>query len=178
MSYGRRHLPLIERFWSYVDRSGGDEACWIWTGGRNIRGYGVFRIGSTKINSHRYAWIIIRGPVPDSLYVCHDCPGGDNPACVNPAHMFLGTNGDNQRDASAKGRSAHGDNHPSRLHPERLKRGEENGQSKLTTEQVRSIRVEYATGAMTQDELAQKYHVVRNAIWMIVRRKTWVHVNP
>jgi predicted ribonuclease toxin of YeeF-YezG toxin-antitoxin module len=174
----RRRRPLVERFWSNVDRSGGDKACWIWTAGKSGDGYGGFRVGKIQTTAHRYAWILTNGPVPDGLFVCHDCPGGDNPACVNPAHMFLGTNGDNQRDASAKGMLSHGDDHNSRRNPESLKRGEENKQSKLTAEQVRSIRTEYASGTTTQDELARKYHVVRNAIWMIVKRKTWAHVDP
>jgi hypothetical protein len=171
MSYGRRHMPLIERFWSYVDRSGGDEACWLWKAGRDGKGYGAFCAGPIQMTSHRYAWILTNGPVPDGLF-------GDNPLCVNPSHMFLGTNGDNQRDASAKGTLCFGDRNPSRLYPERLKRGEDNVNSKLTEERVRSIRIEYASGTTTQDELARKYHVARNAIWMILKRKTWAHVGP
>lgn len=98
-----------EKFWSRVDKRGPDE-CWPWTGGRNTDGYGKAPratgsrpIGRGYTAAHRVSWAIHFGPVPDGLWVLHHC---DNPPCVNPAHLWLGTNLDNIRDRDAKGRSA------------------------------------------------------------------------
>jgi hypothetical protein len=78
--------------------------CWIWIGGRNHR-YGCYNIGGRGYRAHRYAWERVYGPVPDGMYVCHHC---DTPLCVNPEHLFVGTQRDNIRDASAKGRMTAG----------------------------------------------------------------------
>lgn len=92
---------LRERFWSKVDRSGD---CWMWTASRNASGYGRFG-GSNSGGSylaHRMCWELHNGPIPDGLCVLHRC---DNPACVNPAHLWLGTRDDNNKDKTAKGRN-------------------------------------------------------------------------
>lgn len=113
------------RFWANVDKSGD---CWIWTGTYFANGYGQFRVDGKPKGAHRLAWILTHGPIASSrIFVCHNCPGGDNRACVNPAHLFLGTTQDNMQDASRKGTIARGDRHGSVTHPERLKRGVEHG---------------------------------------------------
>jgi len=94
--------PEVERFWSKVKTSGND-TCWTWTSGTTQAGYGKFgesRKGRT-ILSHRYSYKIKYGKIPDGLFVCHHC---DNPPCVNPKHLFLGTQSDNQIDSSNKKR--------------------------------------------------------------------------
>lgn len=120
-----------ERFWAKVDRRGPDE-CWPWIGATNNRGYGQFWYGGGQRLSHRIAWLLLRGPVGD-LFVLHRC---DNPICVNPAHLFLGTHQDNMQDMVTKGRhamqrhpekAARGDRHGLRLHPERIARGDRHG---------------------------------------------------
>ena len=85
---------LAARFWAKVVKGA---SCWDWTGTRQPAGYGI--IG--KVGAHRISWELHNGLIPSGLWVLHRC---DNPGCVNPAHLFLGTNGDNVRDAIAKGR--------------------------------------------------------------------------
>ena len=102
---GPQPRPAPERFWAKVDRRGPDE-CWPWVGARSSKGYGVFYRGSEALRprmifASRFSWIVHSGPIPDGLFVLHSC---DNPPCCNPSHLFLGTRGDNNRDAIAKGR--------------------------------------------------------------------------
>ena len=104
--------PLVERFWAKVDRSGpGPEhrpelgPCWQWTASRTRAGYGKFSIRRGCFEeSHRVSWRLHSGPIPDGLWVLHHC---DNPPCVRPSHLFLGTNADNVADMLAKGRGWH-----------------------------------------------------------------------
>ena len=91
-----------ERFWSKVDRSGGDQRCWIWLGALNTEGYGVCRLWGVN-GAHRVAYYLTQGD-PAGHFVLHSCPGGDNPACCNPAHLRIGTPFENSQDMKVRGR--------------------------------------------------------------------------
>lgn len=94
--------PLVDRFWSKVDRSGGPEACWPFTGSINVQhGYGQFRLGKQVARAHRVAVVLGDPPreIPAGMYVLHSC---DNPRCCNPAHLRVGTQSENNKDQYAR----------------------------------------------------------------------------
>lgn len=177
--------PLEDRFWAKVDKSG---ECWLWMAHRTTGGYGRFtpRNGAVPVFAHRLSWEFCNGPIPEGLFVLHNCPGGDNPACVNPDHLWLGTLAENSADMIKKGRQASGARNPSRLYPENVI-GERNGRSKLTDEQVLAIRGEYQGDARgnrhhperrrpTFKDIAAKYGVSWVEIRRIVKRENWSHL--
>jgi hypothetical protein len=162
-----------QRFWEKVDRSGD---CWVWTAHRGPQGYGacyVLRDGAkSQMGAHRVSWMIAHGPIPDGMFVCHRC---DNPPCVRPDHLFLGSPRDNSQDAAKKGRMASGERHTTRLHPERIARGARLPQTKLTEDDVREIRRELAAST-PERHLARRYGVSKSLIWSIKTRRSWRHV--
>lgn len=175
----------LSRFWAKVNKDGplpdqsnphyaGLGPCWVWTASTFPSGYGQFRIWGGSIHASRAAFLLERGPAFEKL-VCHHC---DNRPCVNPAHLFLGTHGDNARDMNSKGRrnDACGDRAFARLHPERLARGEDQGLSKLTEREVQLIREIYAGGGVTHRGLAAEFGVAKTSISRVLYRLTWRHV--
>ncbi len=120
-----------QRFWAKVDKSG---ECWVWTAARKSRGYGQFHFAGRTQGAHRVSWEIAAGqPAPAGIDVCHSC---DNPPCVNPGHLFLGTRADNAADMVAKGRSSRTPRFWGERHP----------RARLTDEAVRQIRALRALG--------------------------------
>lgn len=144
------------RFWEKVQKT---ESCWLWTASTAIKGHGHLRIDGALVGAHRFSWELHHGPIPDGLFVCHTC---DNPPCVNPAHLFLGTSADNATDMVAKGRG-------------KSARGAEHYHTTFTEETVRLIRARAAAGE-TNRALAAEFGVSRHGIYAIVHRKSWKHV--
>lgn len=152
---------LSERLWPRVDVRSPSE-CWEWQGAilQNV-GYGQLWDNRIKrnIGTHRAAWEVTNGPIPDGLHVLHRC---DNRPCCNPSHLFLGTHKDNMRDKMAKGRGSH-----------KGPRGERSGRSKLTAAQVLAIR---ALEGRSIRSISREYGVSHHSITCILQRKTWTHI--
>jgi hypothetical protein len=145
---------FAERFWSKVDKSG---ECWIWKAAKGKDGYGLFnnKTGAHRVlRAHRVAYELAVGPIPNGLFVCHQC---DNRLCVNPGHLFLGTPGDNTHDGVAKGR---------------LNQGDQNPNAKLTSAEVIEIHDRCQNGE-SQRHLANKFQVSRPTICDIICGRTW-----
>jgi hypothetical protein len=160
--------PLAERL---LNRTALDGSCWVWTGYRDSKGYG--RVGDATgrtVLVHRASYEVHVGSIPDGLCVLHHC---DNPPCMNPAHLFLGTRVDNNHDMMRKGRIQRGDTHWTTRQPERIARGPKNGLSKLTPEAVATIRREYAAGGVTHRALAERFGVSRRAVTHVLAGSTW-----
>lgn len=165
----------VVRFWSKVDRSGGENACWTWTSSRHGGGYGLFAVDNVTRRAHRIAWALANGHVPDGIFVCHRC---DNPPCVNPSHLFLGTPADNCHDMDTKGRRALflGDNNGMRRHPEKISRGEAHGHAALTEADVVEIFRMYVVDGATKAAIGREFGVSRSAVYRIIDRRNWAHV--
>jgi len=148
--------PLKDKFEEKFVRRKASE-CWLWSGYTLPTGYGNMQIRTPKIKNmraHRVSWELYRGPIPDGLMVLHKC---DVRACVNPNHLFLGTNADNMADMAAKKRSC---------------LGEKNGRVKLTASEVLEIRDRPEGYA----RVARVYGVSKSCIRLIVTRKNWKHI--
>lgn len=154
----RKH-PTARDFWSLVDRRE-QHACWAWLGDRSPDGYGKFRYKSKYALTHRLAYEFTNGPIPQGMLICHKC---DNPSCVNPNHLFVGTYQDNVDDMIAKGR-------------QKKALGENAGRAKLTEVQVMEIRKRYAAGDATTVSLGVEYGVDASTIGSAVKRETWKHI--
>lgn len=164
-------LPVKERFWSKVDRTGGPDACWLWTGSCFDSGYGQFsQTRSINRRAHRVAYELAIGPIPNGLNVLHRC---DVRRCCNPAHFFLGTHLDNVADRDAKGRQARGNQSGRRQHPERFPHGARHPNAKLTQEQANAIRIAFASGRHSKKSLAARFGVSRASVLNVVRGKTY-----
>ena len=186
------------KFLAAIEKTNG---CWIWKAGKDKDGYGTIYIGR-HYRAHRVSYMIHCGAIPADNLVCHTC---DNPSCVNPLHLFIGSSQDNVNDMVKKGRQAKGDRCGCRLYPERVRAGiiksykenpgrilsgdkhwmrqkpelirkGEECRSKLTAEKVVEIRDKYKTGKFTYLQLAKIYGVDFSNIYSVVKRKSWKHI--
>lgn len=152
-----------QRFWSKVATNGG---CWEWTGSLDDKGYGKFSPSKSSplpkpprakmVYAHRYAYTVVVGPIPDGMSVCHRC---DNPRCVRPSHLFLGTHAENMADMGRKGR-------------QRGPRGAAHHSAKLTVEALAEIKARHARGD-TFTAIVAHFGVSRPTVTRVVRGKTW-----
>ena len=167
MSDSEKILPFItenvnQRLLKHVTKDS-DTGCWQWSGA-SIRGYGhIFIRRGLSMLAHRLSWIIANGPIPDGLNVLHRC---DNPACVNPAHCFLGTHADNIADKCAKGRHSHGPKHA-------MVTGGLN--RKMDSKQVSDMRIRYANG-QPKKSLARMFGIDPKAVFNIVKRLSYKEI--
>ena len=146
----------VERFWSRVDKAS-PNGCWEWKRGATVQGYGNFHFGHSSIRAHRFSYQYYNGAIRDHDCVCHSC---DNPRCVNPDHLWLGTRAENNADKEAKGRAVHPDQGS----------GEQNSNSVLTTPEVIALRVMARLG-VPQARIANYLRVSTAATCLIVNGK-------
>jgi hypothetical protein len=142
----------------------------VWTDAPKRRGgYGRLLVAARALAAHRVSWLLHHGPIPEGLGVLHRC---DNPACCNPAHLFLGTNADNTRDAQAKGRLASGSRHAWRRQPERHPMRVRPELKKLKEEDVRAMRGLRRRG-MTYTQIAERFAANARTVQAAVRGISW-----
>ena len=146
---------LKDRFFNKVTKT---YTCWIWQGRTMRGGYGKFRIKRKEYSAHRISWEIHNDKIPKNMMVCHTC---DNPPCVNPDHLFLGTCQDNMDDMKSKGRSPRGEQRPNSL---------------LKDHDVRWIRKCYTSTNTSYEAIAMKYGVSETTIRHILNGHKWNHV--
>lgn len=153
------------------DRTEERGECLIWTGPLGNFGYGALSYRGRPRGAHRVSWELANGPIPEGMCVLHRC---DVPACVRPAHLFLGTRADNAVDREAKGRGVR--------HNENLRAGyrgpvgSKHHKAKLTEEQALSVFTLHAAG-LNQYEIADRLGIYQGGVWCILNRRTWKHLD-
>lgn len=152
------NLSIKERFLLHIDIPENPNDCWIWKGHKNNQGYGQFDIHTKKWAAHRLSYTIFIGNIPKGMFILHRC---DIPACVNPSHLFLGTQKDNMLDAQSKNRLFIPNS-----------RGEQNGRNKLTEQDIYDIREMIEQGYYLR-EIADKFGVGISTIFDIKSGKNW-----
>lgn len=157
-----RGLSREEAFRWHMPEDPPKEGCWEWRGRMDLCGYGKVRFGGKTHGAHRASYGVFKGEIPKGMKVLHDPVLCNNPPCVNPNHLRVGTQADNMRDRVLAGTHQRG--------------GEGSHFAKLTEDDVRNIRNSYAAGGINYSELAHKYSVTASTVSDVVRRKTWRHI--
>lgn len=175
------YMTIEQRFWAKVRKT---RTCWIWTASKRAKGYGAFAYTRDRKmiqdRAHRFSWEIHKGPIPSGVCVLHNCPDGDNPACVNPAHLFLGTKADNNADLMAKGRYNYSRNPNGNYKrgPRKAgdyKYGEYHHGAKLNGDQVKELR-RLRTIGWSFGRLSKHYGIAIGHVFRIVNRTVWRHI--
>jgi|WetSurMetagenome_2_1015567.scaffolds.fasta_scaffold29718_5 hypothetical protein len=156
---------MAKRFYDNVIKGEAVADCWIWSKWLDKDGYGRMTFKGKKYAAHRLSRIVNNGEIPYNLYVLHKC---DNPSCVNPDHLFLGTQQDNIDDCRNKGRA-------NTSHNFKKIYGSSNGSSHITEQDVLNIRLRYDKGVQ-QKILANQFGIGRATVWAIVHRHSWTHI--
>ena len=164
---GPKPRPVENRFFEKIKKS--ESGCWEWSGAKTGHGYGNFCWSTSRphqvyIGAHVASWLIHRGDVPVGMVVCHSC---DNPVCVNPDHLFVGTQHENVRDCILKGRTNY------HRGPNAKISGGRHPNAKLTDEQVRSV----FSDMRPYGKIAEDLGVSVSTIYVIKNHKGWTHVN-
>lgn len=147
--------------------------CIIWTKAKAGNGYGVTSKNGKQVYVHRLCYEEKFGKIPNGLVIAHKC---DNPACYNIEHLFACTQQENMADMKKKGRSAKGDKHRSKKHPELVLKGEKIKTSKLTESEVLKIRDMYIPRKVSLSMIAKEFGIAFQTVSKIVNRKTWNHI--
>ena len=149
----------MKRFWSKVDKTT-PRGCWEWRGAVDACSYGRFSYYGINTCAHRVAWELTNGMIANGKHIRHSC---DNPSCVNPHHLQIGTHQDNMDDKVQRNRQA---------------RGRKSNQSHLAEEDIKSMRKEWESQQLNHQELKQKYNVSSCTVSNVVNYKTWKHIKP
>lgn len=149
-------IPPTERIMRSISVS--PSGCWEWTHSLDRVGYGKIKALNRTLQAHRFSWMVFRGEIPDSLCVLHEC---DNRKCVNPDHLFLGTQKDNMDDCARKGRNAD------------MKKLARESNSKVTEDQVREIRRLYFEGGLRQEDIGNQFGLSKGGVQAIASRRCW-----
>ena len=162
-------IALLEKFLLRVNKNSGvfgidgtfPTECWEWLGSKTKKGYGNIWFEKQMRHAHRVSWMLHNGPITKGLCVCHSC---DNPICIRPSHLFLGTIADNNIDMTQKGRA------------NRASFGEKNPKAKFSADQIRQIRAMYANDEYNQYELAEMFNASQGHINNIITRRIWKQI--
>ncbi len=149
----------MQRFICEASRKS-ETGCWEWSLAKGAGGYGVQYFRGKTHKAHRMSWTVFKGQIPEGVLVCHQC---DNPQCVNPSHLFLGSHADNRADAVAKNRVFRpiGVLAPACILSERV---------------VRNMRATYASGRVTMKQIAERFRCSVPNVYRIISRQTWKHI--
>ena len=152
LGHEMKNETRIQSFYDRVQTAGD---CWEWTGGKDRQGYGRMRVNGKHVSAHRFSYELNVGRIPSGLMVCHRC---DNPGCVKPSHLFIGTAKDNNHDAVKKGRTAR-------------TCGTQNGNAKLKPSDI--VRIKELCKSNTQRQVARKFGISQMCVSKIVRGLKW-----
>jgi hypothetical protein len=150
----------IVRFYSKINNSIDDKKCWIWNAYKDDDGYGKFSILGKTRKAHQFSYEYYHGPIPFGMCVCHTC---DNRSCVNPNHLFLGTQQDNTKDRNSKNRQIKGSNHP---------------HANLTEQLIwEMLNLIYSGELNSVKEISNKYNISNTNVYRILSKKAWNHIS-